>query len=137
MFTKHPQYPTSSLMKAHRIHAIRRLFNYEQGPIEFLFSHKHPELRASPVELKKEALSFSPSEQILIHSALDFWCSQGDVRLLDAIEELGDDLFLNWIGACLDFREIRPEDLQLSWEEAEQGLSQVRYGITTETGLPE
>jgi hypothetical protein len=121
-------------MKTHRIHAIRRLFNFEQGPIEFLFSHKNPELRASSEELKKEALSFSPSEQILIHSALDFWCSQGDVRLLDVIGELGDDLFLNWIGACLNLRELRPEDLQASWDEAGQGLSPVRYGITTETG---
>jgi hypothetical protein len=137
MSQQHYPYPASSLAGNHRAHSIGRLFNWEQGPMEFLFSHKRLELRLSPEELKKDALGFSHGEQILIHAALDLWCSQGDLKLLDALEVLDEDLFLNLICACLDFRELSPEDIQKNWNEAEQGLSQLRYGITTETGPTE
>lgn len=103
-----------NLVQAHLISSIQTLFRGDERLIYFFFNHKRPELRASVVELLREARSLSGGEYLLIQAALDFWNGEGGLKLADLLSGLDDENILSFVRAILGWREI---DVEYLWDD--------------------
>ncbi len=92
--------------------AIGTIFNNETQWMEFLFSHKAPELRLPPEDLIGEAACFSRGEQIKIRVALDLWTGLGNASIADVVEGLDYNSFLCVVRSILILREVCLGDLE-------------------------
>jgi len=89
-----------------KIAAIHWLLSNDERFIEFLFSHKKPELRAPSDELLSEARCFSRGEQLLIQVAIDFWSREGDAKLSDLLDAWDDDRWRAFIDGVIRLKEL-------------------------------
>ena len=95
-----------NLQTAHKISVIQTLFQDDEQLIEFLFSHKCPELRESPRKLLKESRSLSYKDQLLIQVAMDIWCEQGGAHLADLLSDWNHEIWINFLQAMAQLHEI-------------------------------
>ncbi len=99
--------------------AIGIIFNHDEYWLGFFYSHKHCELRLSHQELLAEALCYSPSQQVMIKTALDLWTECGYTNLIELIKDLDHEDLMRAMLALLAVREITLQDLddmRLSYE---------------------
>ncbi len=95
-----------NLQTAHKISVIHTLFQSDEQLLEFLFSHKCPELRDLPRKLLQESRSLSRHYQLLIQVAMDIWCEQGGAQLADLLSDWNHENWTNFLMSMTQFHEI-------------------------------
>lgn len=96
----------TALQNAHLISVIHKLFQSDERLLYFFFSHKMPDLRISPSQLRNESSKFSLDERLLIQVALDIWCSAGGTYFLDLLQGWDNDHWKAFIQAIATLREL-------------------------------
>lgn len=101
----------SDLEQSRLCTAIGIVFGFEERWLEFFYSHKIGELRASPQDLLTEARCFSRGEQIMIKVALDFWTDGHHASVSEMINSLDWESLSRVLLAIMTIRDVTAQDI--------------------------